>query len=72
MTVREEAIARRIVFTNEDFEDIFAKEGIDFYSLSEAEWRKFVNMFLEGTAWTEVALEAAWNIKLDRDVELNL
>ena len=71
MTVREEAIARQIRFTNEDFEAIFDREGIDFYSLTESEWRAFENMFVEGIGWTEVASTAAWTIKLDRDVEPN-
>lgn len=72
MTLREEAIARRIVFTNLDFEEIFAKEGIDFYSLTDEEWRSFEKMFGDGTHWSEVVAEAAWNIKLSREVELNL
>jgi len=69
MTVREEAIARQIRFSNLDFEDIFKAEGIDFYSLSEDEWRSFENMFMEGIQWSEVASIAASTIKFHRDAD---
>jgi len=69
MTTREETYARQIRFTSDDFEPLFAQEGVDFHSLTDAEWRSFENMFIEGTAWSSVAQEAAWVIKADREVD---
>lgn len=66
---REENLGRRIIFTAEDFEPIFAREGIDFLSLDNWEWSQFENMFMTGTAWTEVAKDAAWTIKLGREID---
>lgn len=62
---------RTITFGPLDFDFYFEKEGIDPNTLTASEWRKFENMFMEGTGWAEVAREAAWNIKLDRSVELD-
>ncbi len=62
---------RTITFGPNDFDPYFEKEGIDPNTLTASEWRAFENMFIEGTGWTEVAAEAAWNIKTDRLVELN-
>ena len=67
MASREENLGRRILFTNEDFEPLFAEEGIDFLSLNEEEWRTFEKMFGDGTQWWDVVKEAAWSIKLDRE-----
>lgn len=64
---REENLGRRIIFSAEDFEPLFEKEGIDFLSLNESEWRSFENMFMAGTDWHAVVQDAAWTIKLDRE-----
>jgi hypothetical protein len=63
---REENLGRRILFTVEDFEPLFQAEGIDFLTLDEPEWRAFENMFMEGTGWSDVVKEAAWNIQQER------
>ena len=63
---REENLGRRIIFTVNDFEPLFAEEGIDFLSLTETEWRSFENMFGDGTAWSDVVRDAAWTIKMER------
>jgi len=64
---REKNLARRIIFTAEDFEPLFESEGIDFLTLTDSEWRSFETMFGDGTAWSQVVKDAAWTIKLDRE-----
>lgn len=62
---------RTITFGPFDFDPLFEQEGIDPNTLTASEWKRFEDMFVEGTGWTEVAKEAAWNIKTDRLAELN-
>lgn len=61
---------REIRFTRDDFEWYFENEGLDFDSLTDDEWRRFENMFMEGTGWDEVARIAASEIKIDRTLKL--
>ena len=58
---------RQIRFSKDDFDPFFESEGIDPDTLTDSEWRAFENMFVEGTGWTEVAREAAWNINQERE-----
>ena len=58
---------REIRFTEADFERAFAEAGVDFDSLTEAEWRQFENAFMEGTDWSYVAKIAADYIAWDRE-----
>ena len=53
---------REIRFGKDDFEQFFAANGVDFDSLSDYEWSKFENMFVDGTSWTDVAETAAFEI----------
>lgn len=51
---------RRITFTLADFAPAFDAAGIDdANSLSDYEWRKFEDAFMESTHWDEVARYAA-------------
>lgn len=51
---------RKIEFTlAEDFQPAFARAGIDPATLTDDEWRKFVDAFCDGTHWSEVAEIAA-------------
>jgi hypothetical protein len=50
---------RVITFTLEDFAPAFEAAGINPDSLTDYQWRKFMDAFLEGTGWDEVARNAA-------------
>ncbi len=50
---------RVITFTMEDLRPAFDAAGIDPDSLTDYEWGKFVDAFLAGTHWDEVARYAA-------------
>ena len=50
---------RRIVFETEDLAPAFEAAGIELASLTDYEWSKFVDAFLTGTHWDEVARYAA-------------
>lgn len=58
---------RKIVFCNEDFDPILEEEGIDPSSVTEDEWRKFTDRFLDGTHWAEIAGYACDAIKAQRE-----
>jgi hypothetical protein len=50
---------RRISFALEDLAPAFEAMGIELASLTDYEWSKFQDAFLEGTHWDEVARYAA-------------
>ena len=54
---------REIHFYAEDFDPILISKGIDPETIREYQWDKFIDMFLEGTHWAEVAEIAAEEIK---------
>lgn len=56
----------RIVFDSADLAPSFRLAGIDPASITAAEWSRFVDAFLDGTGWTEVANEAAFVIAEER------
>jgi hypothetical protein len=55
-----------VTFHSDDFEPAFVAAGIDISSVTEHEWRRFENMFLDGTGWSEVAETAAEEIAWER------
>ncbi len=60
---------RTITLTMDDFASAFASAGIDPNSLTDYEWRKFEDAFLDGTHWDEVAEHAADVVALRRRAE---
>lgn len=57
-----------IKFVRDDFEPILVEAGIDPDSVTEDEWRKFTDRFLDGTGWSEVAAIACDAIHARREV----
>jgi len=53
---------REIIFCEDDFDPILKAAGIDPESITEYQWSKFINMFCDGTHWSEVAEIAAENL----------
>jgi hypothetical protein len=56
----------RITFVADDFVPAFEAAGVRTESLTETEWRRFYNSFLDGTGWCEVAEIAADEIAENR------
>ena len=60
---------RTIIFGREDFAPIFQNLGMRFNSITDHEWERFYDMFLEGTHWSEIANLAASEIKYQRSLD---
>lgn len=60
---------REIRFRKIDFDPIFESKGIDPESITDAEWMNFMDSFIAGTHWAEVAEIAAEDMRYDRKME---
>lgn len=60
---------RQITFRELDFDPIFKSRGIDPETITDIEWSRFIDAFLDGTHWAEIAEFAATDMRMDREFD---